>query len=190
MRYGKRKGGVCSEEDCKGPIHAGNLCRLHYGRKWRLENPTQPRKEKRKWRPCNEEGCDEGAKVRGFCSRHYKSFLWRERDKPKVGRRCLVCGEEFIPKRIDALFCSKGCYNKNYLHGRRLDVELKEKLRGEVMLVLVKWKMRWVDELLYFRIIHLFLSLCGSGMEREMGWEVDDLMDFCVERIKLYYQLN
>jgi hypothetical protein len=49
-----------------------------------------------------------------YCSRRCRERAEKIRRSPRVERVCLVCEEEFVPKRADARYCSNACRQDAY----------------------------------------------------------------------------
>lgn len=52
----------------------------------------------------------------------------------RLPRKCVICGEEFVPKRVDSYCCSKKCWTKkdrikNKKKIRERDIEYKDRIR-------------------------------------------------------------
>lgn len=71
----------CSQLDCGNPVISGDLCRLHYMRKWRTGDPQKVRRNKRSgFTTCTADGCAELGRWKGLCERHYAAD-YLERNK-------------------------------------------------------------------------------------------------------------
>lgn len=72
-------GTPCTEEGCElGQVGQG-LCRKHYDKKWKAENPESVKATQRRNNakrvpsgpPCAEEGCETPSSAKGLCKKHY-----------------------------------------------------------------------------------------------------------------------
>jgi hypothetical protein len=152
---------------------------------------------------CETEGCSERVFSKKMCSSHYYKLYYLKRkylrgDEPKVKKdknkikeiiitNCMFCGKEFIKTRKDKKCCDVKCLRKLYVRGSSYQPGTKESMRGEVMLVLTKWKWKMADELLVFRTIHLYLLLCGSCEEHIMSKSIDKVIPHCLRELKALY---
>lgn len=101
---------LCEVDGCDKPEHAGSYCHMHYSR-WR-KSGTLGELESSRWRSpgliCKIDGCNNLARKRRLCSRHYR-HVWIE-EHPGIrwrgpwcitvselalrdGTNCSICGE-------------------------------------------------------------------------------------------------
>lgn len=43
--------------------------------------------------------------------------------------KCLVCGDEFVPKKVTSKYCGTPCYNKGHYRKRKAKLEAKAKAK-------------------------------------------------------------
>jgi len=73
-RRRQANGGICTAEGCLKTAVALDLCGNHWQEKNRREHGIRPRGCRSKLK-CAVEGCDHFAKAKGWCDRHYHTFL-------------------------------------------------------------------------------------------------------------------
>ena len=60
--------------------------------------------------PCNVEGCDNDARTRGMCPKHYQRMRQHgTTDRPAETDNCKHCGTEFTKRNTRHVFCSQRC---------------------------------------------------------------------------------
>jgi hypothetical protein len=148
---------------------------------------------------CEIEDCDRKVLAKNVCKRHYYQLYYQRTKKPKIKEKkdrvvttptigiCMFCGSEFLKRRKDKRCCNIKCLHKLYARGWSYQPGTKEEMRGEVMIILAKWKWKMTDELLVFRTIHSYLLLCGSCEEHIMSKEIDKVIPHCLRELKALY---
>lgn len=82
---------------------------------------TTPRGPAPMRQTCTLDGCVRRHHARGYCKVHYKQHV--ERGGHSLHQKlCIVCGQEFLAKRSDALACSYVCSRDQYYKTHREQV--------------------------------------------------------------------
>jgi hypothetical protein len=178
--------GKCLE--CNNEARTRGFCGSCYWKKWRS---GELKIHKRKDTICEEEGCQEIGNSKGFCRRHYALHYYRGKKYGRTTKKivwgtCVACGGTFPQTRIDRTTCNRYCY---YVWKKRGDTDggLKEKRRGEAMIILTKWRRGMIDDILVLRTINLYLEILGTAGEHSLSGDLEGIIKYCVREIKSCY---
>ena len=90
---------------------------------------------------CNVEGCDNDARTRGMCPKHYQRMRQHgTTDRPAETDNCKHCGTEFTKRNAKHAFCSKRCNDQGkpsaqgltcYVCGKRMARGTTSRPQGE-----------------------------------------------------------
>lgn len=92
-----------------------------------LTRKIQPLRMTRPQRSCSIDGCETKHYGKGYCWIHYRKFIVRG-GPAAYEKRCVVCGTEFVSKRVDTECCSRRCTDRRYyeLNAERLKAKAAE----------------------------------------------------------------
>lgn len=129
---------------------------------------------------CSVEGCVNKHQSRGYCQPHYYIYCRRN----IKGVVCMKCGN--ISRK------SEICYKC------KLDIKKNKKKYNivndnDVRLILTKWKWNYVDELLYFRTVSLYVSIWGLTKDAstiELNSNPAEFMKYCICGLKRYLEIR
>jgi predicted nucleic acid-binding Zn ribbon protein len=185
--------------ECKGEcgsdkILARGYCGRCYHKLWRNKNIPKVHRES-----CSVDDCEEPFYCRDYCKFHYSKWYYRmkigENFTPKIKKEkvikiktCTMCGGEVPPGR--RAYCSTKCYNKRIMGYEKLNVENLEKLRGEAIILLTKWKLGYIEPILLFRIVNLYIELFGLTFMVQRVNRPQVTCEECLKQIKKAYNFQ
>lgn len=126
---------------------------------------------------CSEEGCYAKHLSRGYCKFHY----YRNKSGFKPNLCEMNCGRRAHRLKICA-FCRK-----------QMESEPNIVDDNEVRLVLVKWKRNYVDELLYYKTVSLYISIWGYSKDIntiEFNSDQSAFIRYCLRGLKDYLEIR
>lgn len=167
---------ICSIEGCDNPYYANELCNKHYTREYVAKRRVKEEKI------CSIEGCGKPYWAKDFCKNHY-NFNHRTKKSKEEPKICVTlnCGRKAYKFDI----CMK-CRRVGRYYSRKIYLkENPEVYLEEIKRVLTKWKWGYIDELLYFRTLDLYLKIWNWNknieyvdLERVMRFILKELKDF------------
>jgi hypothetical protein len=136
----------------------------------------------KKEKKCSIEGCPRPFLSKGYCKVHYNQLARKK--KPSSGTPCETEG------------CNGTAYKFKLCNPCRIRLNIKideaplikltpiEDNLNEVKLILTKWKRGYIDELLYFRTINLYLNIFDYNREIEKNSNPNDLIVYILKELK------
>lgn len=88
------------------------------------------KRRERGFRPCGVEGCKRVHYGRGYCWIHYRKFIVRGGPK-NYSKTCVVCGVEYVSKRVNAECCSRKCIDQRYYRANAERIKAQVKANKE-----------------------------------------------------------
>jgi hypothetical protein len=166
---------ICSIEGCEAPYYSKDLCNKHYTREYVVKRRNKQEKI------CSMEGCVGTYWAKGLCKNHYTRNYEAKKKANKEPKICVTpnCGRKAYKYDI-CIKCKKvGRFytHRIYLKGNP-EVHLEEIKR-----VLTKWKWGYIDELLYFRTLDLYLKIWEWNRKIEYV-DIDKVMRFILKELK------
>lgn len=183
---------LCTECSIK-PSWSRGLCNTCYHKLWRQNNIPKVFRES-----CLVEECENPFYCKGYCKKHYAVWYYRMKKggdftprikKEKVIKKkiCTMCGGD-VPKGRRT-YCGIKCYNKKIMGYKELNLHNLEKYRGEAIILLTKWKRGYIEPILFFRIVNLYIELFGLTFTLQRVNKPEVTCRECLKQIKTAYGL-